>query len=312
MRLFRRPRPGACAVPGGCAATIGVFDGVHLGHRRILAAVVAEARRLGVPALVFSFEPTPQEVMNRTDAPARLMRLREKAAALAGAGVDLLYAPPFSREMQQLEPGEFIEHLLVRTLAVRHLVVGNDFRFARGRSGGLDDLQQGGRSAGFTVEQLGAVDLGGARVSSTAIRAALASGDLDAATRLLGRPFRISGRVRPGRQLGRQLGFPTANLGLRRRRSPVHGIFAVRVHGLEPGPLDGVASVGTRPTVDGVEPLVEVHVFDYRQQFYGRLIHVDFVARLRDEERFDDLDALRRQMERDAEAARHTLRRFPA
>lgn len=307
MHVFRRPRPGIQAVPSGCVATIGVFDGVHLGHQRILDRVRASAAGLGLPSLVFSFEPTPQEVMSPLQSPARLMRLREKALVLKDAGIDHLFCPPFDRSLQELAPAEFIERLLVRALGVRHLVVGDDFRFAKGRAGNFDHLAAGGRQHGFGAEQVGSVASGTLRVSSTAIRTALATGDLATAERLLGRPYRMVGRVSPGRQLGRQLGFPTANMRLHRRVSPVSGIFAVRVHGVAPEALDAVASVGTRPTVAGVEPLLEVHVFDFAGDLYGRLIAVDFVARLRDEVRFDDLEALRRQMEQDAADARRAL-----
>jgi riboflavin kinase/FMN adenylyltransferase len=265
------------------------------------------AARLGLPSLVFSFEPTPQEVMSPGQAPARLMRLREKVLSLGAFGIDHLYCPPFERSLQNLDPDEFIDRLLVRTLGVRHLVVGDDFRFARGRAGGYPHLEAGGERHGFGTEQVGSVVAGGLRVSSTAIRSALATGDLATATRLLGRPYRMVGRVSQGRQLGRQLGFPTANVRLHRRVSPVNGIFAVRVHGIEERVLDAVASIGTRPTVDGVEPLLEVHVFDFSGDLYGRHIAVDFVARLRDEVRFDDLEALRRQMELDADGARRLL-----
>jgi riboflavin kinase/FMN adenylyltransferase len=201
----------------------------------------------------------------------------------------------------------FIEQLLVRTLGVKHLVVGDDFRFARGRAGNFDHLAAGGRQFGFGVEQVGSVTSGDLRVSSTAIRNALATGELATAARLLGRPYRMAGRVGRGRQLGRTLGFPTANMRLHRRVSPVSGIFAVRVYGVATQALDAVASVGTRPTVAGVEPLLEVHVFDFEGDLYGRQIAVDFVARLRDEVRFDDLEALRRQMELDAAEARRAL-----
>jgi riboflavin kinase/FMN adenylyltransferase len=307
MHVFRRPRPGVQAVPSGCVATIGVFDGVHLGHQRILDRVRQAGARLGLPSLVFSFEPTPQEVMSPLQSPARLMRLREKVMALQEAGIDHLYCPPFEPTLQGLEPGEFIERLLVRTLGVRHLVVGDDFRFARGRSGSFEHLVAGGRQHGFGAEQVGSVTTGNLRVSSTEIRKALAAGDLATASRLLGRPYRMAGRVSRGRQLGRTLGFPTANMRLHRRVSPVSGIFAVRVHGVANHALDAVASIGTRPTVDGVEPLLEVHVFDFAGDLYGRHIAVDFVARLRDEVRFDDLEALRRQMELDAAEARSAL-----
>jgi riboflavin kinase/FMN adenylyltransferase len=307
MQVFRRPRSGVQAVRAGCAASIGVFDGVHLGHQRILDRVHGEAARLGLPSLVFSFEPTPQEVMNPQQAPARLMRLREKFLVLQSSGIDYLYCPPFDRRLQTLAPEEFIEQLLVNTLSVRHLVVGDDFRFGQGRAGTFAHLEEGGRQHGFGVEQVGSVMVGGLRVSSTAIRNALASGDLATARQLLGRAYRMVGRVSGGQRLGRQLGFPTANIRLQRRVSPLSGIFAVRVHGVDGGARDAVASIGTRPTVAGVEPLLEVHVFDFEGDLYGRQIGVDFVARLRDEARFDDLEALRRQMELDAAEARRLL-----
>jgi riboflavin kinase/FMN adenylyltransferase len=288
-------------------ATIGVFDGVHLGHQRILSRVEAEAARRELPSLVFSFEPTPQEVMNPEHAPARLMCLREKVLVLDEFGLSCLYCPPFEPALQQLTPEAFIDQLLVRTLGVRHLVVGDDFRFGKGRAGSFPHLEAGGRQHGFSVEQVGSITAGDLRVSSTGIRTALASGDLATAQRLLGRPYRMVGRVSRGRQLGRELGFPTANMRLGRRVSPVSGIFAVRVGGAAPGMRDAVASIGTRPTVDGVEPLLEVHVFDFDGDLYGRQICVDFVARLRDETRFDNLAALRRQMELDAVEARRAL-----
>ncbi len=307
MHVFRRPRPGVPAVRPGCVATIGVFDGVHLGHQRILDRVHAEATQRGLPSLVFSFEPTPQEVMSHRQPPARLMCLREKVLVLQEAGVGYLYCPPFDRTLQGLSPEAFIEQLLVRTLVVRHLVVGDDFRFGHGRVGTFAHLEAAGRQHSFGVEQVSSVTASSLRVSSTAIRTALAAGDLATARQLLGRPYRMVGRVSRGRQLGRELGFPTANMRLHRRVSPVTGIFAVRVHGIGRGPHDAVASVGTRPTVAGVEPLLEVHVFDYDGDLYGRQIAVDFVARLRDETRFDDLKSLRLQMELDAVEARRAL-----
>ncbi len=197
MQVFRRPRPGVQAVPSGCVATIGVFDGVHRGHQRILDRVLQAAARLGLPSLVFSFEPTPQEVMSPLRAPARLMRLREKVLVLGEAGIDHLYCPPFERALQELEPGEFIERLLVRTLGVRHLVVGDDFRFARGRTGNFEYLAAGGRQYGFGVEQVGSVTSGSLRVSSTAIRNALAAGDLATAQPAAGPALPDGGQGEP-------------------------------------------------------------------------------------------------------------------
>jgi len=285
-------------------ATIGVFDGVHRGHQRILGRVIEEAGRRRLRSLVFTFEPTPREYFSTSLPPARLTRFREKFVLLAGLGIDWLYCPPFDAAMESLEPVEFIESLLVRRLRVRHLVVGDDFRFARRRSGTVADLVAAG---GFSVEQVGSITGEGVRVSSTAVREALAAGDMQRAARLLGRDYSMAGKVVRGRRLGRQLGMPTANVNLHRRQSPVTGIFAVRVAGLGPGSLPGVASVGTRPTVEGTEPLLEVHIFDFEQEIYGRNIEVQFVARLRDEQKFADLGSLQRQMHQDAAAARSIL-----
>jgi riboflavin kinase/FMN adenylyltransferase len=307
MRLLRRPAQPARLPPSGCVATIGVFDGVHLGHQRILRRVFDEAGARALASLVFTFEPTPREYFSAAAPPARLMRFREKFTALAGLGIGWMYCPRFDARLEGLEPEAFIEELLVRNLRVRHLVVGDDFRFARRRSGTVADLQRAGARHGFAVEQVGSVQADGVRVSSTAVREALAGGDMEAARRLLGRHYAMIGRVVRGRQLGRQLSMPTANVNLCRRLSPVAGIFAVRVAGLGAGLRPGVASVGTRPTIDGVEPLLEVHVFDFDEDIYGRYIQVQFVARLRDEVKFPDLGSLQRQMHLDARDARRLL-----
>ena len=307
MRLLRRPAHPARSFPSGCVATIGVFDGVHLGHQRILRRVLDEAATRGLASLVFTFEPTPREYFSAGTPPARLTRFREKFAALAGLGIGWMYCPRFDAQFEALAPAAFIEELLVRNLHVRHLVVGDDFRFARRRAGTLADLRAGGARHGFTVEQVGSVQAGGLRVSSTAVREALAAGDMEGARELLGRCYAMTGRVVGGRRLGKQLGMPTANVNLCRRLSPVAGIFAVRVAGLGEGLRPGVASVGTRPTIDGVEPLLEVHVFDFDQDIYGRYIEVQFVARLRDEVKFPDLPSLQRQMHLDAREARRIL-----
>jgi len=307
MLLIRRPPYRGSPLLPGCVATVGVFDGLHLGHQRILTEVREEAARRGLPGVVFSFEPTPQEFMARGEPPARLMRLREKYAFLRSFGLDLLFCPPFDEHMEQMPAAAFIERLLAGTLAVRHLVIGDDFRFGHGRSGTVQQLVERGPAHGFSVNQVGSITVAGRRVSSTAIRQALAAGELALAREQLGRDYSMSGRVVGGQRLGRTLGYPTANLRLHRRRSPLSGIFAVRVRGLGPLPLPGVASCGTRPTVAGTEPLLEVHLFDFAGDLYGRRIDVDFVARLRDEEHFDSLAALRRQMDADAAQARELL-----
>lgn len=307
MRLIRRPAGAGPILPAGCVATIGVFDGVHRGHQRIIERVMQEAAARGLESLVVTFEPTPREYFDRVSPPARLTRFREKFGLLAGLGLHRLFCPRFDAGLESLGPAEFVEKFLAKLLRVRHLVVGDDFRFARGRAGTVTDLVALGARVGFTVEQVGSLTADDARVSSTAVREALASGDMAGARRLLGRHYAMTGRVVPGRRLGRQLGMPTANLNLCRRQSALAGIFAVRVAGLGAGLLPGVASVGTRPTIDGVEPLLEVHVFDFDRDIYGRYIEVQFVARLRDELKFPDLPALQRQMHRDAEAARRIL-----
>lgn len=291
----------------GNVITIGNFDGVHLGHQRMLAAVRAQARTLGVPAAVLSFEPTPREFFQGAAAPARLMRLREKLESLQHYGVERLVVLRFDEPMRDMSADHFIEAVLVAQLGVRHMVVGHDFRFARGREGTVDTLRESGSRHGFSVEQVSQFLVGGQRVSSSLVRDALGRGDLATATALLGRPYRITGRVRRGAQLGRKLGYPTANLALHRKVVPLWGIFAVRVNGPGLREHPAVVSLGTRPTVNGVDPLLEVHLFDYDGDLYGQYLEVDFIARLRDEVRFDSLDALVVQMDRDAATARELL-----
>jgi len=312
MRLIRKPHTRIAELQQGCVATIGAFDGLHLGHRRILQRVQTKARELQLPALVMSFDPTPKEFFMPASPPARLMRFREKFEALDGLGFDVFFCPRFNAAMARLGPDEFIENLLVGMLGIRHIVVGDDFVFARKRSGSVANLHERGEDLGFTVEQIGSVvgadGDNGERVSSSVVRQMLAAGDCAGAARLLDRPYRMSGRVIAGQRLGRTLGMPTANVRLNRAQSPVNGIFAVRVGGLGGDWLDGVASVGTRPTVNGTEPLLEVHIFDFARDIYGAHIQVEFIAKLRDEEKFADLDALTEQMFRDAEQAKAVLR----
>lgn len=291
----------------GCVATIGNFDGVHRGHQHMIAAVRAAAVRLGLPAAVITFEPTPREFFEGEAAPARLTRLREKLEALASYGVNRVLVLRFDRRVQALGATEFVERLLVDGLGVRHMVVGHDFHFARRREGNLALLQEAGRRHGFTVEEVGRYMVEGERVSSSLVREALGGGDLERARQLLGRPYRMAGRVRRGAQLGRRLGFPTANLALHRKVVPLWGVFAVRVSGAGLADHPAVVSLGTRPTINGTEPLLEVHVFDFDGDLYGRYLDVDFIRRLRDERRFPTIDALVEQMHRDAAAARAAL-----
>jgi riboflavin kinase/FMN adenylyltransferase len=307
MQLMRRPGSGPSRLAGGCVGTIGTFDGVHIGHRRILERVLDEAAKRGLPSVVISFEPTPREFFTRGKPPARLTRFREKFAELQRLGVDWFFCPPFDGAMESLEPDEFISRLLVDTLCIRYLVVGDDFVFGHARSGTVADLQRAGSVYGFSVEQAETVLENTDRVSSTSIRQALAVGDLIRATHMLGRHYSMTGRVIDGKKLGKKLGFPTANVNLNRRTSPIAGIFAVRVDGLGPALFNGVASVGTRPTIGGIEPLLEVHIFDFDRDIYGEYIRVEFIQKLRDEVRFPDLKALTEQMHVDAAEARRIL-----
>ena len=312
MRLIHQPSLSIPDLREGCVATIGAFDGLHLGHRQILDRVRTVAAEQQLPSLVFSFEPTPKEYFSKGAPPARLMKFREKFQALDELGFDWFFCPRFNAHLAGYEPDAFIDELLVNLLGVRNLIVGDDFRFARKRSGNVDDLIRKGAESGFTVEQVGSVTENGERVSSSVVRQALADGDLDKARHLLGRYYRMSGTVVQGRLLGRELGMPTANVKLNRKLSAVQGIFAVRVGGLSlagngQGWLDGVASIGTRPTVAGTEPLLEVHIFNFDQDIYGAHIQVEFVAKLRDEVRFPDLESLRQQMLIDADQARNIL-----
>ena len=291
----------------GSAVTIGAYDGLHLGHEQLLARVKATAEERGLPSIIMSFEPTPKEFFSSSNPPARLMRFREKFEALADHGIDIFYCPRFNAQMRDIAADAFIRRILVHGLCARHVVVGDDFRFAAKREGRLEHLQQAGRALQYDVERVSSVIVEGVRVSSTAIREALWDGDIAHATALLGRPYRMSGKVVLGEKVGRTLGFPTANVDLRRKQSAVMGIFAVRVRGLPGGTQDAVASVGTRPTFDGTKPILEVHIFDFDEDIYGKYIHVDFIGRLRSQVKYDDISDLVAQMHRDADNARSIL-----
>ncbi|MGB5258142.1 MAG: bifunctional riboflavin kinase/FAD synthetase [Woeseiaceae bacterium] len=291
----------------GSVVTIGAYDGVHLGHQQLLERVVQASRKSGRPAIVMSFEPTPKEFFSAANPPARLMRFREKFEALAAYGIDIFYCPRFAAGMRSIRADAFIRQILVHGLNARHIVVGDDFQFASRREGTIGHLVRAGRALQYSVEQVPSIVVDGVRVSSTVIREALAAGDVARASALLGRPYRMSGKIVKGRQVGRSLGYATANVDIRRRQSAVLGIFAVRVLGLDEGPVDGVASLGTRPTFNLCKPLLEVHLFDFDREIYGEYIHVDFLAHLRAEEKFATVDELVAQMAIDAENARIAL-----
>lgn len=287
----------------GCVLTVGSFDGVHRGHQMVLSHLVEKSHELKAPSMLLTFEPTPREYFRGDAVPARLTRFREKLTLLEQTDLDRMLCLPFNERTANTPAEWVVEELLTRRLGVRYLVVGDDFRFGKGAKGDYAMLKEAGERHGFGVSQMETLTYQGERVSSTRVRAALADGDLDLAEALLGHRYFMMGRVVYGRQLGRQLGVPTANIRLQRYRTPIEGVFAVTVHGLG-APREGVANVGVRPTVDGREPLLEVHLFDFAEDVYGRLLTVEFRKKIREERAFDGLDALKAQIGRDIEATR--------
>lgn len=288
----------------GCVLAIGNFDGVHRGHQMLLARLIEEGQRRKLPVMVMLFEPQPLELFAGTNAPARLTRLREKVRYLEHAGVDRVLCVRFDSRFAAHTAQSFIADLLVGKLGVTFLVVGDDFRFGAGRQGDFLLLQKAGVEYGFEVISTQTFCDNGKRISSTAIRQALAEDDLSLASALQGHPFSISGRVVHGDALGRTIGFPTANLPLRRTVSPVKGVYAVDVLGLGEHPFPGVANIGTRPTVAGLRQQLEVHLLDVTIDLYGRHIEVVLRKKIRNEQRFDSLDALKEQIAKDVVTAR--------
>lgn len=307
MTELFRDLDGGPLCPNGSVACIGAFDGLHIGHRALVGHAVARARALGVPAVALSFEPLPREFFAGGASPPRLQLPRMKLAELRRLGIDRVGLLRFNDSLAALSPEDFVQRLLIARLQARGVWVGPDFRFGRARTGNFALLQRMGAEFGFAVETIAPVELDGAPVSSTRIRAALQGGDFVNAARLLGKPYSIAGRVVHGKQLGRTLGYPTANLRFANKTPALRGIYATWVHGMAAQPWPSVSSFGTRPTVDGKEPLLEAHLFDFDGDLYGKLIEIEFVARLRDEEKFPDLPTLVVQMDRDAAQARHIL-----
>ncbi|HLW73586.1 MAG TPA: bifunctional riboflavin kinase/FAD synthetase [Gammaproteobacteria bacterium] len=299
MRGFGRLNPGQ----RGTVASIGNFDGVHRGHQAVLEDLRDRSRTMRLPSTVMLFEPMPQEYFAGVRPPARLTRFSEKWPLLAEAGVDRVLCLRFGPRLAEMAPEEFIDQVLVQGLGVRHLAVGDDFRFGRERRGDFALLQKTGRESDFEVSHAPTLTLAGERVSSTRIRELLAEGELQAAAELLGRPYALSGRVMYGERLGRKLGFPTVNLALRRRVSPVSGIFAARVHGAGSQPRDAAAYIGRRPAAGGVELMLEAHLPGFTGELYGRRLKVELLQRLREDRHFDSLDALAEQMRKDSTAA---------
>ena len=291
----------------GCVLTIGAFDGIHLGHQEMIRVLRDRAQRHGLPAALLSFEPTPREFFAKGTPPARLTRFREKFEALQRYGVDRFVCLRFDERVRCLGRDEFVSEVLVKALGARHIVVGHDFRFGRDNQGDIACLRALAASGNFEVTEVPPFVVDGERVSSSSIREALGVGDMARAAKLLGRPYRMTGKVMHGEKLGRKLGFPTANLRLHRRATPLAGIFAIRVSGAGLDNAPGVASLGTRPAVNGKELLLEAHVFDFDGDLYRKPLHVDFIAYLREERWFADMDALIEQMNRDAAQARQIL-----
>ncbi|PTO91398.1 bifunctional riboflavin kinase/FAD synthetase [Vibrio sp. 10N.286.48.B8] len=288
----------------GCVLTIGNFDGVHLGHQEVLSQVSKQAAALGLPSVVMTFEPQPMELFAKGKAPARLTRLRDKYVQLNKLDISRLLCVNFNQYFASLSAEAFIKDLLVDKLGVKFLVVGDDFCFGKGRTGNFAMLKAAGEKYGFEVVSTQSYCLNQLRVSSTEIRNALAANDLASSATMLGRDYSISGRVSHGRKLGRTIGFPTANIPLKRCVSPVSGVYVVEALDIDGVPVGGVANIGQRPTVNGVRQQLEVHFFDFKANLYGKQLEVRLLHKLRDEIKFESFDALKNQIELDAEAAR--------
>ena len=303
-KLFRDVE-GKSRCPQGSVVCIGAFDGLHRGHQALVGHALARARALGLPAVALSFEPLPREFFARHEQPPRLLLPRAKFEGLRALGVDQVGLLRFNAALASMSAEDFIRRILVDRLSAREVWVGPDFRFGKGRVGDVAMLQA---APGLVAGQIEPVHVGGERISSSALRQQLAEGDLDGAAMALGRRYSIDGKVVRGKQLGRRLGYPTANIRLMGKRTALTGIYASWVHGVGEAPRASVSSLGTRPTVFGTEPLLEAHLFDFDGDLYGKRLRVEFVAKLRDEEKFDDLTDLVRQMDIDAEQARKILR----
>lgn len=298
------------------ALTIGNFDGVHMGHQAMLKHLHETAKKLGLPACVMTFEPHPREFFSPDQAPTRLTNVREKLKYLIQTNVDRVYICRFDYEFAKISPEHFITRILNEELSVRWLLVGDDFRFGARRAGDITMLQTFSAANGYSVEVMPSITVNDKRVSSTVIRQALVNGDLATASNFLGRPFSMSGRVIDGDKLGKKIGFPTANIQLKHNRPVLSGIFAVSVRGAIPTspmtPLPGVASLGVRPTTHhNGHYVLEVHLFDFNQEIYGQRLQVDFLLKLRDEEKFSDINALIRQIEKDIAQTKNYFMTIP-
>ncbi len=298
---------GLCNIhsaPKNAVVTMGNFDGMHIGHQALLQATIQKARALGTQSLVMLFEPQPYEFFAKNQAAARLTRWREKYCFLRAIGIDHVFVIRFNQSFAELPAEQFIENILIQTLQIKHIMLGDDFHFGHKRQGDYRLMQKYAEKAGFTAEQIPSVLLIGERVSSTRVRKALALADHALVERLLGRPYSMEGRVVYGDKRGRLMGFPTANIYLHRAIPPVQGVYIVRMQNIAEKSLPGVANVGIRPTIGGTRSLLEVHLFDFNQDIYGRHVKVEFVEKLRNEQRYPNLNLLIEQIAKDAKAAR--------
>ncbi len=287
-----------------CVATLGNFDGLHRGHQAVLTQLMHASTQENSPRLIIIFEPQPQEFFRPQDPPARLSTLRDKLQGFAEAGIEYVCCLPFNAELATLSAEDFMARLLCQSFNIKRLVVGDDFRFGRGRQGDFQLLHAYGKDKGIAVEQMQTASLAGKRISSTRIRQALANGAFKTAEALVGRPYLISGRVIHGDKRGRMLGFPTANIALHRLKAPAYGVHAVRVIGLGPSSLPGVASLGWRPTIGDKAHVLEIYLFDFNKEIYGRSLSVALEKKLRDEKKFKDLTELTQAMQEDERQAR--------
>ena len=289
-----------------CVATIGNFDGMHLGHQAIIANLKQKARELNLPLTVISFEPLPTEYF-MLNSPARIYPLRDKIKIMRSMGIDNFLCLKFNEELASTDPTVFIENILINNLNVKYLAVGDDFRFGYKRGGGFNLLQEVGKTHGMTVEDTKTQVHQGARISSTRIREALSLGDIKEANKLLGQDYQLSGRIRHGQKRGRTIGFPTLNMKLPNHIAPKFGVYAVKVYGLSKGPMLGVSNLGTRPTVEGIENRLETHIFDFEDKVYGKYISVELKEFIRGEQQFENFDTLKKQIEIDALTAKAIL-----
>lgn len=295
-------------MPKGCVLTIGNFDGLHLGHQAVIDKLARQGRDMGLPSVAVIFEPQPLEYFQGRNAPSRLTRLREKIIQFSAMPIDQVLILRFNRYFADLEAEAFINEILLRRLNVKYLVVGDDFHFGKARRGNFAMLKEKGAAFGFQVEDTPSYQLHGHRVSSTLIRDALGEGDLDSASRMLGRPYSVCGRVAYGDKIGRTIGFPTANIQLSRKNTPIEGVFAVVMTGVDGREIPGIANVGTRPTVGGGSKVIlETHLFDFNRDIYGHYVEVHFKKKIRNEMRFPSLDELKAQIVNDVTEAKKIL-----